>query len=107
MSNPPRPKHVLASQAELRALYEKHKFGKKLPQCEQIILADRRRRPEDTFHSELFEHEHGIKYRDPKTHESVAVIYTYTDIAGKKHTTIRMLRVGNIIYDAKAKGNQI
>jgi hypothetical protein len=96
------PTHVFdQSQTELRAIYLAHGFAAVLPLCERInIVPRRRRKPEDTFHSELAEYEEGAKYRDRTTKQTIAVIFWYTDTAGRTFETIRSLRVGNTVYDA-------
>ncbi len=104
MTEPPKPQHKSRiTQAELERLYNEHKFDEKLVSCRQQILRDGPRKPEDTFHSGFTEKELGKKFFDPVTGESVAVIFWYTDFAGVVTRTIRMLRIGNIIYDAKQR----
>jgi hypothetical protein len=89
------------SQDDLRALYSEHGFAALLPNCERIdIIPRRRRRPEDTAHSELTEYEEGAKFRDPATKHTVAVIFWYTDIEGSTSEIIRSLRVGDTVYNA-------
>jgi hypothetical protein len=106
MTNPPnKPKHVPNnSQAQLRQLYTDNEFGDLLPKCiRHEICPRRKRKPQDTFHAESAEYEEGVKYIDPSTSQSIAVIFWYTDIEGRTWETIRMLRVGDIIYDAQSR----
>jgi hypothetical protein len=103
MTVPPnKPEHVHnQSQIQLRQLYIQHNFADLLPKCERIeIVPKRKRKPEDTFHSELAEYEEGTKFRDPVTKQTVAVIFWYTDTSGRTFETIRALRVGDTVYDA-------
>ena len=82
-------------------LYQEHNFDKILSECDQDpIVPRRRRKPEDTFHTELSEFEEGIKYIDRNTRRTSAVIFSYTDIENRTFRTIRSLRVGDTIYDA-------
>jgi hypothetical protein len=94
------------SQSALRALFDQHNFAELLPKCERIEIVPKcRRKAEDTFHSEMAEYEEGIKYRDPETKQTVAVIFFFTDIGGRTFQTIRSLRVGTIVYDAATRPN--
>jgi hypothetical protein len=101
--DPSNPVHVPnCSQEELRALYNENGFDNLLQKCIKVPIVPRRpRKPEETRHgSGLTEYEEGTKFVDPVTNDSVAVIFWYTNIAGNVSTTIRMLRVGNVIHDA-------
>jgi hypothetical protein len=103
----PKPTHVPdQSQAALRALFVEHGFAARLPECERIdIVPRRRRKPEDTAHSELTEYEEGAKFRDRTNGQTIAVIFWYTDIEGDTTETIRLLRIGDTVYDAKSRPN--
>ncbi len=83
-------------------LYNQHDFDSILSQCDpKPIIPFRRRKPEDTFHSELAEYEEGTRYRDRGTPPStIATIFWYTDIFGNKRRSIRSLRIGDTVYDA-------
>jgi hypothetical protein len=90
------------SQVQLRALYDANGFAELLPKCERIAIVTRRRRkPEDTFHADLAEYEEGAKFRDPVTLHTLAVIFWYTDAEGRTFETIRSLRIGDTVYDAR------
>lgn len=85
----------------LRRLYREHDFDKILSECEQLpIVPRRRRKSEDTFHTELAEYEKGIKYIDKNSRCTLAVIFWYTDIEGRTFETIRSLRIADTVYDA-------
>ena len=104
MNLPPTPTHIPDnSQAALRALYDQQDFQDLLAKCERFnFIPRRRRKPEDTFHSELAEYEEAAKFLDPETKHTIAVIFWYTDTAGRTFETIRSIRIGDIIYDAKS-----
>jgi hypothetical protein len=109
-NDPSKPVHVPdCTQAMLRALYNEQGFDEQLNdpnKCRRIdIIPRRRRKPEDTFHPELTEYEEQAKYKriDAEPPYTVAVIFWYTDIAGKITETIRSLRVGNTVYDAASR----
>jgi len=93
-------KHLRVSDAELETLYLKHDFPAKLSKCEKKILCDEKYPPEDTKHTSLTESKLGVKYIDPVTGDSIAVIFTYTFIDGLAKQNIQMLRVNDTIYDA-------
>jgi hypothetical protein len=106
---PSNPVHVPdCTQEMLNDLYREHGFDSFLDdqqRCKRIELIPRRsRKPEDTFHSGLTEFEEGAKFRllDPAGNQlhTVAVIFWYTDVAGKITRVIRSLRVDLLIYDA-------
>jgi hypothetical protein len=104
MINPSnKPKHVPNnSQEQLRNLFTQHNFADQLLICERVeIVPKRKRKAEDTFHSEMAEYEEGIKFRDLVSKQTIAVIFWYTDILGRVFRTIRSLRIGDIVYDAK------
>jgi hypothetical protein len=96
-----KPEHRTASKSALEELYSQHGFDEKLAQCEQFILCDRPRKQEDTRHASIIEHEKGVKYCDPATKNSIAVIFIYRTALGTELRVIRMLRIGDLIYDAK------
>jgi hypothetical protein len=98
-----KPKHVPDnSQEALRELFNQHNFSVVIRKCLRLeILPRRKRKSEDTFHSEMAEYEEGVKYLDPATKQTVAVIFWYTDIEGRIFQTIRSLRIGDTIYDAR------
>src|SRR6266849_6376217 len=100
-----KPKHVPNnSQETLRALFTQHNFGDLLPKCVRLeIVPKRKRKSEDTFHSEMAEYEEGVKYRDPTNKQTVAVIFRYTDAEGRTFETIRALRIGDTVYDARSR----
>ena len=82
-------------------LYNEHGFDKILSECDHDnIVPRRRRKPEDTFHTELSEYEEGIKFIDRTTRQTLAVIFSYTDVENRTFTTIRSLRIGATVYDA-------
>lgn len=102
MNSCDQPVHVPdCTQVFLRDLYTQHSFDQILSRCEKLpIVPYRRRKLEDTYHSDNTEYEQGTKYRDPETHITLAVIFRYTDIMGETTETIRALRIGNTVYDA-------
>lgn len=94
----------------LNKLYCEHEFETLLyvPQkCKRLDIVPRRqRKSEDTFHSGLTEYEEGAKFclldEEGNHLHTVAVIFWYTDVAGKITRIIRSLRVDLQIYDAAA-----
>jgi hypothetical protein len=104
MAEPPKPEHRRASQAELESLYEEHNFDNKLSQCKRDQFCPRTSyRPDDMRHTPTIEYKEGAKFRDAATNDPIAVIFWYTDIAGTVTRSIRMLRIDNVIYDAKLR----
>jgi hypothetical protein len=103
--DPSKPVHVPnCSQEQLTALYNENGLSDLLKKCVKVPIVPRRpRKPEETRHSDLTEYEEGNKYIDSGTRDSVAVIFLFTDIGGNVTETIRMLRVGNVIYDAASR----
>lgn len=103
--DPSNPVHVPnCSQEELWALYNENGLAGLLEKCIKVPIVPRRlRKQEETRHAELTEYEEGNKFLDPTTRDSVAVIFRYTDTFGVVTTTIRMLRVGNVIHDAACR----
>jgi len=101
MVEPLKPEHKTATLAELDSLYSQNGFEAILPTstrekiCDRWNTQDTGRRTSDT------EHTLGLRYIDPQTKHTVAVIYIYTDLFGNKKRVIYMLRIGDIIYDAK------
>lgn len=84
----------------MELLFERNGFAAKIAQCQEVVIWDGPRRgPEDTYHASTTEHQRGVKYVDPETGNSIAVIFTYRNIIGETFRVIKMLRVGNIRYD--------
>jgi hypothetical protein len=103
--DPSKPVHVPnCSQEKLWALYNENGIEDLLAKCNKTPIVPRRpRKLEDTRHASPTEYEEGIKFIDAATGDSLAVIFRYWDILGNVTSTIRMLRVGNVIYDAACR----
>jgi hypothetical protein len=98
-----KPTHVPdCGQTMLNNLYDEHGFDSIISQCEpEPIIPYRRRKPEDTFHSDLAEFEKGTRFRDRATRHTIATIFWYTDMFNNTRRIIRSLRVGDTVYDAR------
>jgi hypothetical protein len=90
--------HVVTAKEELEILYVQHNFDALLPSCTSITICHDYYSETNQVHPGTIEIR-GVKYIHMDGY-SVAVIFNYVHVDGKKRRSIRMLRIENTVHNA-------